>query len=97
MKLVANGKFQVGNTIAKGKTGKKHKVTIIREKLGLENIEDLKIDVLNTWYDILHSNDRNERGFAVKELSKYLFVRSKEIAEKPFTIADFIKEVTETR
>lgn len=92
MHLITNGKFQIGNKAAAGKAGKKHKTTVLREKLGIENIEDLKVDVLNVWYDFLHSGNNIEKGFAAKELSKYLFSKRQEFSQKPSSIAELIQK-----
>lgn len=65
--------FKKGNAIARAKAGKKHKRTLLREKLGIERLEDLRYSVLNVWTELLNSRSMENRKFAAKELSRYLF------------------------
>lgn len=84
--------FSIGNSAAKGKLGKKHKLTLFREKLGIKNIEDLKDDVLNVWTELLYSNELENRKYAVKEISKYIFSTQKAVepVNKGVTISDLL-------
>jgi len=79
MNLTDKGKFQIGNTIAKHKTGRKHKKTLIKEKLGLNNLQDLELDLVKGWYELLYSKSKTDKRFALKEISRYVFPVKKEI------------------
>jgi len=79
MNLTDKGKFQIGNSIAKHKTGKKHKATLIKEKLGLNNLYELEQDLIKAWYEMLHSTNKTDKRFALKEISRYVFPVKKEI------------------
>ena len=54
--------------------------TIIKEKLGLNNIEDMKNDVLNVWKLLIAKGTKKEKAFAAKEMSKYLFAQKRELS-----------------
>lgn len=58
--------------------GQKQRRTIVKEKLGVNNIEDLKDDVLRVWTELLQSTNEDNRKFASKEISKYVFSTKKE-------------------
>lgn len=81
MNLTEKGKFQLGNTIAKHKSGKKHKSTLLKEKLGINNLYDLEKDLIKGWYELLHSSNKTDKRFALKEISRYVFPVRKEIRE----------------
>jgi len=70
--------FKKGNKIASQNKGKKQKRTILKEKLGLDNIEDLKEDVIKVWQELITSKDKKLKGFAAKEISKYIFSQKRE-------------------
>ena len=53
--------FKSGNNVAKAKAGKKHRLTVLREKLGVKNIEDLKEDVLNVWLELYKFASNNSK------------------------------------
>ncbi len=80
MNLTDKGKFKTGNTTAKHKAGKKHKRTLIKEKLGLNNLQDLEQDLINGWYELLNSNSKTDKRFALKEISRYVFPVKKEVS-----------------
>lgn len=71
-------KFQKGNKVACIQKGTKKKQTIIKEQLGLDNIEELRTEVLKVWEKLITSKSDRVRGFAAKELSKYLFPQKRE-------------------
>lgn len=71
--------FKKGNIKAKGKQGKKHKSTLIKEKLGLNNLYELEQDLIKAWYEMLHSTNKTDKRFALKEISRYVFPVKKEI------------------
>lgn len=70
--------FVKGNTEASKKKGKRHKSTIIKEVIGLRNIEDLKPEVLKVWEAFIKSKDKKAQGYAAKEISKYIFAQKRE-------------------
>jgi hypothetical protein len=72
--------FKKGNNKAKGKQGKKHKSTLIKEKLGLKNLYELEQDLIKAWYEMLHSTNKTDKRFALKEISRYVFPVKKEIS-----------------
>ena len=88
-------RFQAGNQMAKLKAGKQHKTTVVKEKLGLKNLQELEADLINTWYELLHSKNKNDKRFAVKEISKYVFPVKKEVSHTGFTIEDYILSITQ--
>lgn len=71
--------FKKGNTEYTKIIGKPKKNTIIKKSLGLENIEQLKLDCLQVWQDAIQSKSIARRQFAAKEISKYLFPQKKTI------------------
>ena len=79
MNITTKGKFKVGNTVATAKAGKKHKRTIVKQKLGLDNLYDLEEDLIKGWYKMLISKSKTDRRFALKEISRYVFPVRKEI------------------
>ena len=56
----------------------KKKKTVLREILGINNIEDLKKDVLKVWANHIQSDDFEKHSFAAKEISKYIFPQKRE-------------------
>ena len=56
----------------------KKKKTVLREILGINNIEDLKTDVLKVWANHIQSDDFEKHSFAAKEISKYIFPQKRE-------------------
>lgn len=56
----------------------KKKKTVLREILGINNIEDLKADVLKVWANHIQSTDYEKQSFAAKEISKYIFPQKRE-------------------
>lgn len=99
MNLTENGKFKPGNKVAKHKTGKKHKATLIKEKLGINNLNDLEKDLLKAWYEMLHSKCKTDKRFALKEISRYVFPIKKEVKDTiifdPETAKKRIEEIFE--
>ena len=73
--------FKKGNIKAKGKQGKKHKSTLIKEKLGLKNLYELEQDLIKGWFEMLHSKSKADKRFALKEISRYVFPIKREIKE----------------
>lgn len=70
--------FQKNNTLRKDgksgiKKGQKQPKTILREKLGLNGIEDLKQKTLENFNEFLEDENPNLRIIATKETAKYLF------------------------
>ncbi len=61
---------------------KKKRKTIIREQLGLKNIEGLEGDVLKVWKRLIGSKSNKYSSLAAKEISKYLFPQKKETVLK---------------
>lgn len=57
---------------------KRKRKTIVKEALGLNNLDDLKQEVLRVWGEYIRSNDIKLKGFAAKEISKYLFPQKRE-------------------
>ena len=70
--------------------GIKNKSTVIKEKLGIQNIEDLKEDVLKVWYELITSTNPDDKKFASKEISKYVFPTKKDITASLSSFDDFI-------
>ena len=70
--------FLKGNTEASKQKGKKRKSTLVKEALGLQNIEDLKPEVLKVWNSFIKSKDKKAQGYAAKEISKYIFAQKRE-------------------
>jgi len=62
----------------KGNKRVKKRKTIIKEKLGLDNIEGMKEDVLNVWNDLITEGTKKEKMWAAKEMSKYIFPQKRE-------------------
>ncbi len=54
--------------------------TLIKQKLGIENIEDLKKDVLQVWGELIKSANTKEKVIAAKEMSKYIFPQKRELS-----------------
>jgi hypothetical protein len=52
--------------------------TVLREILGVNNIEDLKADVLKVWANFIQSDNPNLQSFASKEAAKYIFPQKRE-------------------
>lgn len=71
-------KFEKGNTAASGKKGKKHRRTIVKEVLGVQNIEDLKPEVLEVWKKLIQASNTKDQAYAAKEISKYIFPQKRE-------------------
>lgn len=71
-------KFQKGNKVACIQKGTKKKQTIIKEQLGLDNIEDLREDSLKVFKEMLSDKDKVKRFLAAKEISKYIFPQKRE-------------------
>lgn len=59
------------------KTGPKRK-TIIKNSLSIKTIEELKDDVLKVWKELIESGNEENKKFAAKEISKYVFATKKE-------------------
>lgn len=74
------------------KKGKKHARTIIREKLGIKNIEDLKNIVLENWKELVTSPNIEHRIIATKEISKYIFATKKEVNATITTHDEFVEK-----
>lgn len=74
--------FKEGNTIAKGKAGKKHLKTLFRENLQ-NSIEGFDITLYDLCYEFLKDKNKAVRFSAWKELLKYRLVKSKENIETP--------------
>jgi hypothetical protein len=71
--------FEKGNAEYKKIVGKPKAKTVVKKALGLDNIEQLKIDCLKVWQDAIRSKSIKRREFAAKEISKYLFAQKKQI------------------
>lgn len=56
----------------------KKKKTVLKEILGINNIEDLKADVLKVWANFIQSDNPNLQSFASKEAAKYIFPQKRE-------------------
>ncbi len=69
---------------AKKKIGKhwKQKRTIIREKLEVKEIDDLKQRVLDNFEELSRDKDMQVRAMANRELAKYLFPQKRQIEGK---------------
>lgn len=72
-------KFKNGNTAASVQKGTKKKKTIIKETLGLDNLEALKPDVIRVWRECIQSANESTRITAAKEISKYLFAQKRTV------------------
>ena len=80
---------------AAGKKSRKHgknKSTIVKERLDPKNIEDLKEDVLKVWKEFIKSLDIDDRKFASKEISKYIFPTKKDIVANITSHDEFIEK-----
>jgi ParB-like chromosome segregation protein Spo0J len=64
------------------KRGKKHKTTIVREKLEIKEIDDLKETVLKNFQEFANGNDESLKLIASKELAKYIFPQKREFQGK---------------
>jgi hypothetical protein len=73
--------FKKGNRTAAAKQGRKHKSTLIKAKLGINNLHDLEQDLIKSWYEMLHSKCKTDKRFALKEISRYVFPMKKEVKE----------------
>lgn len=60
------------------KRGCKHKTTIVKEKLKITEIEDLKETVLKNFYELSNSKDKKMKALASKEIAKYIFPQKRE-------------------
>jgi len=70
-------KGRIGGLKNKGRLKNK---TLIKEKLGLDNIEDMKEDVIRVWHECINSNNSKDKQFAAKEMSKYIFPQKRELS-----------------
>ena len=70
--------FQKGNKAAENKRGKKHKSTLLKEKLGVNNIGDLREDSLKVFKEMLNDKDKLKRFLAAKEIARYIFAQKRE-------------------
>ena len=61
------------------KKGSKDKKVIIKQALGISNIEDLKEKVLQNWFEFIEDGNKQIRLIATKEISKYLWATKKEV------------------
>ncbi len=90
-------KFQPGNQHGKNNLGKKHKKTIMRERIGIDNIEQLAPAVIEIWIELLESNIKDDRKFASKEISKYIFSVKKEVTHNETPFEDFLAQISRQR
>lgn len=56
----------------------KGKRTKIVEALGLDNLDSLKPEVFQVWKKLLKSKTKDDRKFAVREISKYVYPQKRE-------------------
>jgi hypothetical protein len=61
------------------KKGSKDKKVLIKQALGISNIEDLKEKVLQNWFEFIEDGNKQIRLIATKEISKYLWATKKEV------------------
>ncbi len=86
-------RFQKGNQTAKLKAGRQHAKTIIKEKLGLNNLQEFEGDLLQGWHEMLHSKNINNKRFALKEISRYVFAVKKEVTHNSGSIEDYLEKI----
>lgn len=67
---------------ARLRKGIKHRNTIIKEKLEIREIDDLKETVLKNFKEFSESEDKRDREFATKEIAKYVFPQKREHSGK---------------
>jgi hypothetical protein len=85
-------KFSKENQPPNENKRKKKRKTIVKEQLGLKNIDDLKDDVLMIWKELVRKGTKEEKKYAAKEISKYLFAQKKEITgDMSFKFEDWLK------
>jgi len=56
----------------------KNKKTIVKEALGLDNLDSLKPEVFEVWKKLLKHKNIAHRKFAVREISKYTYPQKRE-------------------
>lgn len=56
----------------------KGKRTKIVQALGLDNLDSLKPEVFQVWKRLIKSRSKEDRKFAVKEVSKYVYPQKRE-------------------
>lgn len=72
--------FNKGHKKIGGKAkGAKNKRTIIKEALGVDNIEQLKTKCLRNWDKFLDDKNPQIQLIATKEVSKYLFAQKRDV------------------
>lgn len=75
--------FAKGNSVAKANKGTKKNKTIFKEAVaesaGVKSIEDLTGAVIDVYCDLLNTGDKDDKKFAAKELSKYLFPQKRTV------------------
>lgn len=78
--MANKGQFKKGHK-PKGAAvkGTKHKKTIIKEALGVDNIEQLKTKCLRNWDKFLDDKNPQIQLIATKEVSKYLFAQKRDV------------------
>ncbi len=74
--------YQFGNVPQPSPESKRKpkRATLMKRKLGIENIEDLKKDVLKVWGELIKSANTKEKVIAAKEMSKYIFPQKRELS-----------------
>lgn len=62
------------------KKGCKHKTTIVKEKLRVTEIEDLRETVIKNFDDFCKSKDEKLKLLATEKVAKYIFPQKREIS-----------------